>query len=69
MEVSTPSAAIPRSNHSPLTPVPVPTSTTARAPIVAARKHSAAPPAGATGLVPSVRARSRAAIRTSSSAR
>ena len=52
IEVSTPSAAIPRSSHSPLTPAPVPISTTARAPIArgqerAGRRRRAAADRGA----------------------
>ena len=43
IEVSTPSGRMPRSNHRPERPVPVPTSTTARAVTADARKRSAEP--------------------------
>ncbi len=61
MVVSTPSARIPRSSHTPLTPVPVPTSTTARA------LRNAAPAPAVTASRPTSRARLRAVRRTRSS--
>ena len=65
--VSTPSARIPRSIHSPETPVPVPISTTARASRTEARNRSAAPAPEPTGTTPTSSARLRAEARTSSS--
>jgi hypothetical protein len=65
--VSTPSSGIPRSRCTPETPVPVPISTTARAPIAAASTSRVAPLPGCTGVQPSSVARARALARTSSS--
>jgi len=65
--VSTPSERMPRSSQSPLTPVPVPISTTERAPPAAASKRSVAPAAGATGARPTSAASPRAARSTRSS--
>ena len=50
--VRMPSARMPRSSHSPETPVPVPISTTARASRTEARKRSAAPPPEPIGTTP-----------------
>src|SRR3954467_14654184 len=66
--VSTPSARIPRNSHRLLTPVPVPTSTTALALLAAAMNRSAAPVAGPTGTRPTSLAWARAAASTASSA-
>jgi hypothetical protein len=60
--VSTPSARIPRSSHSPARPPPLPIDTTERASMPAASTASAAPTAGCTGGEPaSWEARDRAA--------
>jgi hypothetical protein len=67
MVVSTPSGRMPRSNHSPLTPVPVPISTTARAPQAAANRRTAAPTPGLTAGTPISRAIPRAVRKTTSS--
>ena len=67
MVVRTPSSRIPDSSHSPLTPAPVPTSTTARASVSLASTHSSAPTAGVTAPAPMSTARSRAAATIASS--
>ncbi|MCY1554263.1 hypothetical protein D9M68_908260 [compost metagenome] len=65
--VRTPSGRIPRSSHTPDTPVPVPISTIERASSTAARKRSVAPVPAPIGTTPTSSARARAATRTSSS--
>ena len=62
-----PSGAMPAIRCSPLTPAPVPISTTERAPMAAARKVSAAAPPDPIGTQPRSAARPRAASTTSSS--
>ena len=58
---------MPDSNHSALTPAPVPTSTTAFAPLSLASTLSRAPTAGLTAPAPVSTARSRAAATMASS--
>ena len=58
---------MPESSHSPLTPAPVPTSTTALAPVTLASTLSSAPTAGVTAPAPMSTARSRAAATMASS--
>ncbi len=65
--VSTPSARMPDNNHNPLTPAPVPTSTTALPPVNLASRLSRAPTAGVTAPAPMSTARSRAVARIASS--
>jgi hypothetical protein len=60
---------MPRSSHSPDTPVPVPISATAFAPIAEARNDRADPAPGEMGTTPTSSARRRAAARWSSSLR
>ncbi|SHS73153.1 Uncharacterised protein [Mycobacteroides abscessus subsp. abscessus] len=67
MVVSTPSSRIPERSHNPLTPAPVPTSTTALPPDRRAKTLRSAPTAGVTGSAPRSTARSRAAATMSSS--
>ena len=66
--VSTPSARMPPSSQSALTPVPVPISITDRAPSAAASRRSAAPVPAEIGVTPTSVDIARATRRTSSSA-
>jgi len=67
MVVRTPSAGMPASSHSVDTPLPVPTSTTARAAEAATSIRRAAPVPGSTGEHPSSTPRPRARSVASSS--
>src|SRR5436305_1268167 len=67
--VSTPSGRMPPRSQRPLTPVPVPISTTARAAQAAASRRNAAPAPGATGARPTSSASDRATCMVRSSGR